>query len=482
MRSERKPHLVGAGWQGGPVSEPTVTRPATGTGVRQPLPAKALETTPARPWPVRHLSARIGEYVHRMPGVWVEGQVVQLNRRPGASLAFLTLRDTDADISLPVSLHTRVLDAAASEISEGAHVVAHVTPRFWAKRGALQMEADEIRAVGLGDLLARIEHLRRLLGAEGLFDASRKRPLPFLPRVVGLVCGRESKAEHDVVVNARARWPQVRFEIREVAVQGLRAVPEVGAAIAELDARHDVDVIVVARGGGSVEDLLPFSNEALVRAVAACRTPVVSAIGHETDAPLLDLVADVRASTPTDAAKRIVPDVREERHRVQLARTRLRAALTGMLHRESDRLAAVRSRPCVARPEAMLDGRHDAVARLRVAGARALDDALRTADADVERLAVQVRALSPAATLARGYAVVQRADDGGVVRSPDDAAPGVALRLRVAQGELAAVVTDPVEQADGAAGAPASAARATAKRASARTRTAAAPPTEAAGR
>ncbi|MBX9244180.1 exodeoxyribonuclease VII large subunit [Actinotalea ferrariae] len=416
---------------------------------RQPLPARALETTPARPWPVRHLSARIGEYVHRMPGVWVEGQVVQLNRRPGASLAFLTLRDIDADISLPVSLHTRVLDAAASTISEGDHVVVHVTPRFWAKRGTLQMEADEIRAVGLGDLLARIEHLKRLLGSEGLFDAARKKPLPFLPAVVGLVCGRESKAEHDVVVNARARWPQVRFEIREVAVQGLRAVPEVGAAIAELDARPDVEVIVVARGGGSVEDLLPFSNEALVRAVAACRTPVVSAIGHETDAPLLDLVADHRASTPTDAAKAVVPDVTEERSKVHTARTRLRSALTGMLHRESDRLAAVRSRPCLARPEAMLEHRHADVGRLRDAAARALDDALRTADADVERLAVQVRALSPAATLARGYAVVQRAADGAVVRSPGEVALGDRLRVRVAHGELAVdVAQGPAADAD----------------------------------
>ncbi|WP_182114045.1 exodeoxyribonuclease VII large subunit [Actinotalea sp. JY-7876] len=408
---------------------------------RRPLPRKALETTPTQPWPVRHLSARIGEYIHRMPGVWVEGQVVQLNRRPGSSLAFVTLRDNDADVSLPVNLHVRVLDAASTTIGEGDHVVVHVTPRFWAKRGSLQMEADEIRAVGLGDLLARIEHLKRVLTAEGLFDASRKRPLPFLPGVVGLVCGRESKAEHDVVVNARARWPQVRFEIREVAVQGLRAVPEVGAAIAELDARPDVDVIVVARGGGSVEDLLPFSNEALVRAVAACRTPVVSAIGHETDAPLLDLVADHRASTPTDAAKAIVPDVGEERARVQQARHRLRGALTSMLHRESDRLAATRSRPCLARPQAMLEGRRADVQRWRDGAGRALDDALRTADTDVERLAVQVRALSPAATLARGYAVVQRGADGAVVRSPDDVGAGDALRVRVAQGELAAQVT-----------------------------------------
>src|SRR5690606_20739361 len=197
---------VGGQWQGGAVSQPLTSVPAEPGAPARPraLPAKALQTTPDAPWPVRHLSARIAEYVHRMPGVWVEGQVVQLNRRPGTTLAFLTLRDTDADVSLPVALHVRVLDAATAPVEEGSHVVVHATPRFWNKRGTLQLEADEIRPVGLGELLARIEHLKRVLAAEGLFDESRKRPLPFLPAVVGLVCGRESKAEHDVVVNARA--------------------------------------------------------------------------------------------------------------------------------------------------------------------------------------------------------------------------------------------------------------------------------------
>ncbi|WP_149202279.1 exodeoxyribonuclease VII large subunit [Actinotalea subterranea] len=418
------------------MSETSTTAPA-------PLPTRAVDTTAGRPWPVRYLSMKIADYIHRMPGVWVEGQVVQLNRRPGTTLAFLTLRDTDADVSLPVSLHVRVLDAATAPVEEGAHVVVHATPRFWAKRGTLQLEADEIRAVGLGELLARIEHLRRLLAAEGLFDADRKVPLPFLPGTVGLVCGRESKAEHDVVVNARARWPQVRFEIREVAVQGVRAVPEVTAAIAELDADPAVEVIVVARGGGSVEDLLPFSNEALVRAAAACRTPLVSAIGHETDAPLLDLVADHRASTPTDAAKRIVPDVHEERARLVQARTRSRAAVERLVHRELDRLAAVRGRPVLASPHVFVDGHQREVDRLHAAADRALGDAVRAGSADIDRLAAQVRALSPAATLERGYAVVQRADDGRVVRAPDDVAPGDPLRVRVAGGEIPAQVRHP---------------------------------------
>lgn len=402
------------------------------------LPDRALDTSAEHPWPVRLLSRKIEQYVDRMAPVWVEGQVVQLNRRPGTSTAFLTLRDTDLDMSLPVSAAVRVLDA--TPLAEGAHVVVHAKPVFWTRRGTLQLQAREIRPVGVGDLLARIEHLRRVLAAEGLFDADRKRPLPFLPRVVGLVCGRESKAEHDVVVNARARWPRVRFEIREVAVQGAHAVQQVGDAIRELDAHPDVEVIVVARGGGAVEDLLPFSNETLVRAAAACRTPLVSAIGHETDAPLLDLVADYRASTPTAAAKRVVPDVSEERSRVAQARQRMRRAVAARVAREQAGLDGLRSRPVLASPDVMLADREDRVAALRERGRRALDVRLVRASGEVGRLEAQVRALSPASTLERGYAVVQRAD-GHVVRSPDDVAAGEAVRVRLARGELDATVT-----------------------------------------
>ncbi|WP_454041093.1 exodeoxyribonuclease VII large subunit [Cellulosimicrobium sp. Marseille-Q8652] len=401
------------------------------------LPARALDTSAEHPWPVRLLARKIEQYVDRMAPVWVEGQVVQLNRRPGTSTAFLTLRDTDQDMSLPVSAAVRVLDG--KPVEEGAHVVVHAKPVFWSRRGTLQLQAREIRPVGVGELLARIEHLRRVLAAEGLFDAGRKVPLPFLPGVVGLVCGRESKAEHDVVVNARARWPQVRFEIREVAVQGAHAVQQVGDAIRELDARPEVEVIVVARGGGSVEDLLPFSNESLVRAAAACRTPLVSAIGHETDAPLLDLVADHRASTPTDAAKRIVPDVSEERARVSQARARIRAAIEGRVAREQAGLESVRSRPVLASPEVMLADRAERTGALRDRARRALDARLVRAAGEVGRLEGQVRALSPASTLERGYAVVQRTD-GHVVRSPADTVVGDGLRVRLAHGELAAQV------------------------------------------
>ena len=417
----------------------TAEEPTASTSPTAALPARALDTSPEHPWPVRLLSSKIADYIAKMAPVWVEGQIVQLNRRPGAGMGFLTLRDTDADMSLPVSVYSRVLDAVTVPLAEGSHVVVRAKPTFWTKRGTLQLQADDLRAVGVGELLARIEHLKRVLAAEGLFDVARKVPLPFLPAVVGLVCGRESKAEHDVVVNAQARWPQVRFEIREVAVQGVRAVPQVSAAIAELDADPRVEVIVVARGGGAVEDLLPFSNETLVRAAAACRTPLVSAIGHETDTPLLDLVADYRASTPTDAAKRIVPDVTEERSRLTQASTRIRSAVMHLVGREQSGLDGIRSRPVLAAPESMVDARELDVRQRREAGRRSLDVWLARSTGQTAQLAAQLRALSPAATLDRGYAVVQRAD-GAVVRDPAEVTAGEALRIRVARGEVAATV------------------------------------------
>ena len=417
----------------------TAEEPTASTSPTAALPARALDTSPEHPWPVRLLSSKIADYIAKMAPVWVEGQIVQLNRRPGAGMGFLTLRDTDADMSLPVSVYSRVLDAVTVPLAEGSHVVVRAKPTFWTKRGTLQLQADDLRAVGVGELLARIEHLKRVLAAEGLFDVARKVPLPFLPAVVGLICGRESKAEHDVVVNAQARWPQVRFEIREVAVQGVRAVPQVSAAIAELDADPRVEVIVVARGGGAVEDLLPFSNETLVRAAAACRTPLVSAIGHETDTPLLDLVADYRASTPTDAAKRIVPDVTEERTRLTQASTRIRSAVMHLVGREQSGLDGIRSRPVLAAPGSMVDARELDVRQRREAGRRSLDVWLARSTGQTAQLAAQLRALSPAATLDRGYAVVQRAD-GAVVRDPAEVTAGEALRIRVARGEVAATV------------------------------------------
>ena len=409
-------------------------------GVPRRLPATAAETSADRPWPVRLLTAKITEYVARMPPVWIEGQVVQLTRRPGTATCFLTLRDTDVDMSLPVTAGARLLDALPGGLTQGALVVVRARPEFWPKRGSLQLAAADIRPVGVGELLARIEHLKRVLAAEGLFDADRKRGLPFLPRAVGLVCGRGSAAERDVVVTARHRWPGVRFEVRSVPVQGPEAVPEVTAAVAELDGLADVDVIVVARGGGALEDLLPFSNETLVRAVAACRTPVVSAIGHEVDTPLLDLVADVRASTPTDAGRRVVPDVAEELAGLAHVRHRLRRALTQTVAAEQDRLDVLRSRPVLADPRAGLDEREQATWAVVDRGRRALGVHLDRSTDEARHLTATLRALSPVSTLQRGYAVVQR-PDGRVVRSPADVETGQHLRVRLAEGEIAGTVS-----------------------------------------
>ena len=409
---------------------------------RAELPATAGQTSPERPWPVRLLTAKLTEYLAKAPAVWLEGQVVQLTRRPGQATCYLTLRDTDVDLSFSVTVHARTLDRLPAPLVDGAHVVVHAKPELFPRRGSLSLNATDLRPVGVGELLARLEHLRRVLASEGLFAESRKRPLPFLPRVVGLVCGRASAAERDVVENARRRWPAVRFDIRNVAVQGPNAVPEVADAVAALDAAPEVDVIVVARGGGSLEDLLPFSNETLVRAVAACRTPVVSAIGHEVDTPLLDLVADVRASTPTDAAKRVVPDVAEELAKVAHARDRARSAVRRAIEREEHLLRGIRERSVLADPYRLLAGHADAVTDLRRRGRSALRGRLDRAADDVVHLRERVAALSPAATLARGYAVVQTAD-GDVVRDPADVGDGALLRLRVAAGDLAARAAGP---------------------------------------
>lgn len=402
------------------------------------IPTKAGDTTAENPWPLRLLNKNIGDYIDRLPGLWVEGQLVQINRRPGAGMAFMTLRDTDVDMSINLSIYSRQL--GDQELRDGARVVVHAKPTFWAKRGTLQLQASEIRPVGLGDLLARIEQLKKMLAAEGLFADELKRPLPFLPGVVGLICGRESKAEHDVVVNARDRWPQVRFEIREVAVQGANAVAEVSEALAELDAKPEIDVIVVARGGGSVEDLLPFSNEHLIRVVAACTTPIVSAIGHETDYPLIDLVADYRASTPTDAAKRIVPSMADELTGLANARSRGRAAITARLNQESANLAALRSRPVIAEPQALLRPHAERLARATDDLRRAWDRRLTGARAELDRLRAAVVALSPQSTLERGYAVV-RDTEGRVLTDASAVGDQTELDIRLAAGSLSATVT-----------------------------------------
>lgn len=402
------------------------------------LPERAADTTPENPWPLHVLSRKLKEHIERSPQVWIEGQVIEMNRR--GQTAYLTLRDVDAEISLPASAWGTVMARLREPVQRGSRVVALVKPEMWLKTGRLNMAVRDMRPVGLGDLLARIENLRQALGGEGLFSESRKKPLPLLPHRIGLITGRDSDAKKDVLRNAALRWPAVAFEIREVAVQGVNAVSEVMAALRELDSHQDVDVIVIARGGGSLEDLLPFSNEALVRAVSDARTPVVSAIGHEADRPILDDVADLRASTPTDAAKRIVPDVAEELLRVRQCRDRIDRQVRLFVERESERLASIRSRPVLAAPQTMVQGRHEELERLRVRSHAAVSGTVvRSADA-VAHLRAQVRALSPQQTLDRGYSVVQILDGpaAAVVRSPGDAPAGTALRVRLARGTIAA--------------------------------------------
>jgi exodeoxyribonuclease VII large subunit len=394
-----------------------------------------LETSAESPVPVRVVAIRIGEWISRLGEIWVDGQIAQLTRRPGVATQFLTLRDPDANISLTVTCARGVLP---DSVAEGSRVVMRARPDFYLERGTLSLRATEIRQVGLGELLARLEALRRTLAAEGLFAPDRKRALPFLPRTIGLITGRASAAERDVIDNARRRLPGARFRLENVAMQGANAVVEVVEALQRLDRDPEVDLVVIARGGGSVEDLLPFSNETLVRAVAAARTPVVSAIGHETDRPLLDLVADVAASTPTDAAKRIVPDLGEELRGVAELRARARSCIRTRIARERELMAGLpqRLRRTV---RDRIDREAADTGSLRARTRQRLGALLHAAHADLVHVRARVRALSPQATLDRGYAVVRRVADGVVVRVPADATGR--LRVRVAGGEFDAAAT-----------------------------------------
>ncbi|WP_328657074.1 exodeoxyribonuclease VII large subunit [Nocardia salmonicida] len=409
----------------------------TQDGVAQTgAPANSAE----QPYPVRSVAVKVAQWIERLGSIWVEGQVTQINLRPGTRTAFLVLRDASVDMSLSLTCDPDLLRRLPVPLTEGSRVVVYGKLHFFTGRGTVSLRVTEIRAVGIGELLARIERLKALLTAEGLFDARLKRPLPFLPATIGLITGRASAAERDVLSVAQNRWPAVRFVIRNTAVQGPTAVPQMLEALAELDGDPDVEVIVLARGGGSVEDLLAFSDEALCRAVAAARTPIVSAIGHEPDNPLLDLVADLRAATPTDAAKRIVPDAAAELAGVRDMRARSAAALRGWVQREAHTITQLRSRPVLADPLRELNHRHDELERLRTAARRNVEQLLRGESTTTLHLREKLTAMGPAATLARGYAVVQRVagPERHVVRSIDDSPAGSQLRIRVADGAVTA--------------------------------------------
>jgi exodeoxyribonuclease VII large subunit len=396
-----------------------------------------FETSSDSPAPVRVVSEAIKEYIDRLGPIWIEGEISELNERSGG-MAFMRLRDTSADMSISVMCYKTVL-AEVQPLPANARVVIYAKPSWFTKNGSLTMSAKEIRQVGVGELLARLEALKEKLAAEGLFSADRKIALPRLPRTVGLICGRNTDAEKDVVENARRRWPSVQFEIREVAVQGAAAVVEVSQALAELEADPEVDVIIITRGGGSFEDLLPFSDESLVRLAASCTTPIVSAIGHEKDSPLLDLVADYRASTPTDAAKRVVPDIAQEISDIEKIRDRMHRRLVATIDYELNQIAQLRNRPVMKDPSVMVTSRRDEIKAWRDRSIRSFASLLEIEKKELKGVRDQLRSLSPQSTMDRGYAVVQL-EDGSILRDASKAKAGNRLRIRVAKGETRATV------------------------------------------
>jgi len=396
-----------------------------------------FETSSESPAPVRVVSEAIKDYVERLGPIWIEGEISELNERSGG-MAFMRLRDTSVDMSLSVMCYKNVL-AAVQPLPANARVVIYAKASWFTKNGSLTMSAKEIRQVGVGELLARLEALKGVLAAEGLFSADRKVALPKLPRKVGLICGRNTDAEKDVVENARRRWPAVEFEIREVAVQGAAAVVEVSAALRELEELADVDVIIITRGGGSFEDLLPFSDESLVRLAASCTTPIVSAIGHEKDSPLLDLVADYRASTPTDAAKRVVPDIEQEISDINKIRDRMYRRLLSSIEFELNQIAQLRNRPVMKDPSVMIKVRKDDLTALRDRSHRGFKALLDIEKKEIKGVIAHLRSLSPQSTMDRGYSVVQ-SDDGKIVRDATKLKAGSVLRIRAAKGEAKASV------------------------------------------
>jgi exodeoxyribonuclease VII large subunit len=396
-----------------------------------------FETSSEKPAPVRVVTEAIKEYLDRLGPIWIEGEISELNERSGG-MAFMRLRDTSADMSLSVMCYKTVL-ASVQPLPANARVVIHAKASWYTKSGTLTMSAKEIRQVGVGELLARLEELKGVLAKEGLFDSDRKVSLPRLPNKVGLICGRNTDAMKDVVENARRRWPAVEFEIREVAVQGSAAVVEVSQALAELEAREDVDVIIITRGGGSFEDLLPFSDESLVRLAGSCLTPIVSAIGHEKDSPLLDLVADYRASTPTDAAKRVVPDIAQEIADIDLIRQRLFRKVTHLLDFEISTISHLLTRPVMKDPMVIVTSRVDQISTARDRAARTMTALIDSEKRELKQVRAHLRSLSPQSTLDRGYSVATL-EDGAIARDASKIAAGSNLTIRLAKGSLEATV------------------------------------------
>ena len=405
-----------------------------GSGVTgaKPIPARAADTTADDPWPVGHVAQVFTTAISRWPALWMIGQIVEINVRRRGS-AYITLHDDSQDISMEVVAFGAVA-MKAREFKQGDQILVHGRANVWVKQTRLSFRADEIRAVGRGRLIEQINQLRMRLKGEGLFDPDRKKPLPEFPKTIGIICGPGARAESDIIRNAQLRWPTISFVVEPAAVQGIHCPPEVIAALKKLDARDDIDVIIVARGGGSFEDLLGFSDEGVVRQIAACSHPVVTAIGHEADWTLADQAADLRASTPTDAAKRVVPDVMEQLQLIADQHSQMNAYLDQMVSNEQRLLDGYRTHPSLTEPERMLEQPAQAIAQ----ALDRLDTALRM-EVDDQNLRLEKRlssleALSPLSTLRRGYAIVQD-EDGRVVTDSSVLTAGQDLSVRLRTGE-----------------------------------------------
>jgi exodeoxyribonuclease VII large subunit len=385
------------------------------------------------PWSVSNFTSSLKDWITKLGNVWVEGQISQIS--PKKDVFFGELRDLVADKGF--SIHSRRPDVlnTISELAAGDRVVALVHPDFWERSGKTSMDVLAIRKVGLGELLERIERLRQQLIKEGLTLAERKQPLPFLPNLIGLITGANSDAEKDVLQNAKLRWPEVRFKIQHTPVQGDKAAAEIIKAIQALDADSEVDVIILTRGGGSFQDLLVFSDEQVVRAVANCKTPIVSAIGHENDRPLTDEVADFRASTPTDAAKNVVPDVVDERKKISIALERIALRVVGYVQNQLELIAGIRTRPVFANPFTIVDERSLNITQLLSTLQSQTKNFLDKEQLQIAGLRGQVRALSPKLTLDRGYAVVRNLKDG-LVTDPKKVSKGEKLKITLSGGDL----------------------------------------------
>jgi len=397
------------------------------------MSAATNDSSPEAPWSIQKLSELMGGYIDRLGPVWVEAEITQWGQSAGN--IYGKLSDTEADAQVSITIWRRSQERIPEGLHQGDRVIAQIKPSWWVKGGTLSMNVLEMRHTGLGEILEKLEKLKAQLSNEGLFDQERKKTLPFLPGVIGLVTGKDSDAEKDVLTNAKLRWPDVEFVVEHAAVQGDKSVSEVMVALQKLEDNPAVEVIIVARGGGDFMNLLPFSDERLVRLVATLTTPVVSAIGHEADRPLLDEVADLRASTPTDAAKRVVPDVEAEKQLLEEARHRLDAKLSALIEAELEHLKSFRTRPALADPDSLIDRKSEELLQIVARGVDVSSLVIERHQAQLAQLAGSLRGLSPQNTLNRGYAIARNAT-GQVISRVGQVSSGDALRLRVADGEI----------------------------------------------